>query len=374
MKLTINKNTINKILKITNSIISNYNINPLLDNFLLIAEQNTLTVICGNQNNDKLKFVIREGFEIIKEGKILLKSKILSKIVTNLKNEKIVLEKVEENTLKINNSTFEAEIVLLKTNEYFDYQFNLSEEENVFNLSYDQIQIIIDKMSHAILVNNNLTNSVMNNIHFLSDVDNKKLKLSATDGFKISFLELDFDVNLNLDFIINIEILKRVMNLSSKNSDIRMSIKENNVYFEFDGILIFSSLVVGQFPNVENFFINNPIINFSIDKNELLNSLEKGSIFVIKEDTPIVDITIEKNQMIINFKSLEIGSSVETLNIKNHIGDRIKILLNVNYLSSILKAFDNDIVKFEIESYIKPIIIRDEKNISFKQLISPIRY
>ena len=374
MKLTINKNTINKILKITNSIISNYNINPLLDNFLLIAEQNTLTVICGNQNNDKLKFVIREGFEIIKEGKILLKSKILSKIVTNLKNEKIVLEKVEENTLKINNSTFEAEIVLLKTNEYFDYQFNLSEEENVFNLSYDQIQIIIDKMSHAILVNNNLTNSVMNNIHFLSDVDNKKLKLSATDGFKISFLELDFDVNLNLDFIINIEILKRVMNLSSKNSDIRMSIKENNVYFEFDGILIFSSLVVGQFPNVENFFINNPIINFSIDKNELLNSLEKGSIFVIKEDTPIVDITIEKNQMIINFKSLEIGSSVETLNIKNHIGDRIKILLNVNYLSSILKAFDNDIVKFEIESYIKPIIIKDEKNISFKQLISPIRY
>ena len=374
MKLTINKNTINKILKITNSIISNYNINPLLDNFLLIAEQNTLTVICGNQNNDKLKFVIREGFEIIKEGKILLKSKILSKIVTNLKNEKIVLEKVEENTLKINNSTFEAEIVLLKTNEYFDYQFNLSEEENVFNLSYDKIQIIIDKMSHAILVNNNLTNSVMNNIHFLSDVDNKKLKLSATDGFKISFLELDFDVNLNLDFIINIEILKRVMNLSSKNSDIRMSIKENNVYFEFDGILIFSSLVVGQFPNVENFFINNPIINFSIDKNELLNSLEKGSIFVIKEDTPIVDITIEKNQMIINFKSLEIGSSVETLNIKNHIGDRIKILLNVNYLSSILKAFDNDIVKFEIESYIKPIIIKDEKNISFKQLISPIRY
>ena len=374
MKLTINKNTINKILKITNSIISNYNINPLLDNFLLIAEQNTLTVICGNQNNDKLKFVIREGFEIIKEGKILLKSKILSKIVTNLKNEKIVLEKVEENTLKINNSTFEAEIVLLKTNEYFDYQFNLSEEENVFNLSYDQIQIIIDKMSHAILVNNNLTNSVMNNIHFLSDVDNKKLKLSATDGFKISFLELDFDVNLNLDFIINIEILKRVMNLSSKNSDIRMSIKENNVYFEFDGILIFSSLVVGQFPNVENFFINNPIINFSIDKNELLNSLEKGSIFVIKEDTPIVDITIEKNQMIINFKSLEIGSSVETLNIKNHIGDRIKILLNVNYLSSILKAFENDIVKFEIESYIKPIIIKDEKNISFKQLISPIRY
>ena len=374
MKLTINKNTINKILKITNSIISNYNINPLLDNFLLIAEQNTLTVICGNQNNDKLKFVIREGFEIIKEGKILLKSKILSKIVTNLKNEKIVLEKVEENTLKINNSTFEAEIVLLKTNEYFDYQFNLSEEENVFNLSYDQIQIIIDKMSHAILVNNNLTNSVMNNIHFLSDVDNKKLKLSATDGFKISFLELEFDVNLNLDFIINIEILKRVMNLSSKNSDIRMSIKENNVYFEFDGILIFSSLVVGQFPNVENFFINNPIINFSIDKNELLNSLEKGSIFVIKEETPIVDITIEKNQMIINFKSLEIGSSVETLNIKNHIGDRIKILLNVNYLSSILKAFDNDIVKFEIESYIKPIIIKDEKNISFKQLISPIRY
>ena len=374
MKLTINKNTINKILKITNSIISNYNINPLLDNFLLIAEQNTLTVICGNQNNDKLKFVIREGFEIVKEGKILLKSKILSKIVTNLKNEKIVLEKVEENTLKINNSTFEAEIVLLKTNEYFDYQFNLSEEENVFNLSYDQIQIIIDKMSHAILVNNNLTNSVMNNIHFLSDVDNKKLKLSATDGFKISFLELDFDVNLNLDFIINIEILKRVMNLSSKNSDIRMSIKENNVYFEFDGILIFSSLVVGQFPNVENFFINNPIINFSIDKNELLNSLEKGSIFVIKEDTPIVDITIEKNQMIINFKSLEIGSSVETLNIKNHIGDRIKILLNVNYLSSILKAFENDIVKFEIESYIKPIIIKDEKNISFKQLISPIRY
>jgi DNA polymerase-3 subunit beta len=374
LKLTINKNTINKILKITNSIISNYNINPLLDNFLLIAEQNTLTVICGNQNNDKLKFVIREGFEIVKEGKILLKSKILSKIVTNLKNEKIVLEKVEENTLKINNSTFEAEIVLLKTNEYFDYQFNLSEEENVFNLSYDQIQIIIDKMSHAILVNNNLTNSVMNNIHFLSDVDNKKLKLSATDGFKISFLELDFDVNLNLDFIINIEILKRVMNLSSKNSDIRMSIKENNVYFEFDGILIFSSLVVGQFPNVENFFINNPIINFSIDKNELLNSLEKGSIFVIKEDTPIVDITIEKNQMIINFKSLEIGSSVETLNIKNHIGDRIKILLNVNYLSSILKAFENDIVKFEIESYIKPIIIKDEKNISFKQLISPIRY
>ena len=374
MKLTINKNTINKILKITNSIISNYNINPLLDNFLLIAEQNTLTVICGNQNNDKLKFVIKEGFEIIKEGKILLKSKILSKIVTNLKNEKIVLEKVEENTLKINNSTFEAEIVLLKTNEYFDYQFNLSEEENVFNLSYDQIQIIIDKMSHAILVNNNLTNSVMNNIHFLSDINNKKLKLSATDGFKISFLELDFDVNLNLDFIINIEILKRVMNLSSKNSDIRMSIKENNVYFEFDGILIFSSLVVGQFPNVENFFINNPIINFSIDKNELLNSLEKGSIFVIKEDTPIVDITIEKNQMIINFKSLEIGSSVETLNIKNHIGDRIKILLNVNYLSSILKAFDNDIVKFEIESYIKPIIIKDEKNISFKQLISPIRY
>ena len=374
MKLVINKNTINKILKITNSIISNYNINPLLDNFLLIAENNALTVICGNQNNDKLKFVIKEGFEIIKEGKILLKSKILSKIVSNLKNEKIILEKIEENTLKINNSTFEAEMVLLKTNEYFDYQFNLSEEENIFSLNYDDIQMIIDKMSHAILLNNNLTNSVMNNIHFLSDVHNKKLKLSATDGFKIAFLELNFNDNLNLDFIVNIEILKRIISLSNKNSDIKLSIKENNIYFQFDDILIFSSLVVGQFPDVETFFINKPIINFSIDRNELLNSLEKGSIFVIKEETPIVDITIEKNQMIINFKSLEIGSSVESLTIKNHVGDKIKILLNVNYLSSILKVFDNDIIKFEIESHIKPIIIKDENNLSFKQLISPIRY
>ncbi len=374
MKLIINKNTINKILKRTNSVIINNNINPLLDNFLLIAEDKALTVICGNQNNDRLKFIIKEGFEIIKEGKILIKSKIISKIVNNLKNEKILLEKIEENTLKITNSTFEAEMVLLKTDEYFEYQFNLSEEKEIFTLTYEQFQTIVDKTSHAVLMNNSLVNSVMNNIHFLNDSENKIIKIAATDGFKIAFLELEFNNPIKLDFIVSLEIFKRILSLANKNSEIKISIKDNNIYFQFDDTLIFSSIVIAQFPHVERMFINNPIVNFSIDRNELLNSIEKGSIFVMKDDTPIVDITIEKSKMIINFKSLEIGTSIETLDIKNHTGDKIKILLNVNYLSAILKAFDHDYIKFEIESYIKPIIIKDEKNHSFKQLISPIRY
>jgi len=374
LKIIINKNTINKILKTTNSVIINNNINPLLDNFLLIAEDKTLTVICGNQNNDRLKFIIKEGFEIIKEGRILIKSKIISKIVNNLKNEKIFLEKIEENTLKITNSTFEAEMVLLKTDEYFEYQFNLSEEKEIFTLTYEQFQTIVDKTSHAVLMNNSLVNSVMNNIHFLTDSENKIIKIAATDGFKIAFLELEFNNPIKLDFIVSLEIFKRILSLANKNSEIKISIKDNNIYFQFDDTLIFSSIVIAQFPHVERMFINNPIVNFSIDRNELLNSIEKGSIFVMKDDTPIVDITIEKSKMIINFKSLEIGTSIETLDIKNHTGDKIKILLNVNYLSAILKAFDHDYIKFEIESYIKPIIIKDEKNHSFKQLISPIRY
>jgi len=374
LKIIINKNTINKILKTTNSVIINNNINPLLDNFLLIAEDKTLTVICGNQNNDRLKFIIKEDFEIIKEGRILIKSKIISKIVNNLKNEKIFLEKIEENTLKITNSTFEAEMVLLKTDEYFEYQFNLSEEKEIFTLTYEQFQTIVDKTSHAVLMNNSLVNSVMNNIHFLTDSENKIIKIAATDGFKIAFLELEFNNPIKLDFIVSLEIFKRILSLANKNSKIKISIKDNNIYFQFDDTLIFSSIVIAQFPHVERMFINNPIVNFSIDRNELLNSIEKGSIFVMKEDTPIVDITIEKSKMIINFKSLEIGTSIETLDIKNHTGDKIKILLNVNYLSAILKAFDHDYIKFEIESYIKPIIIKDEKNHSFKQLISPIRY
>ena len=124
MKIKASKNAILSVLKFNNSIIDNTVSSPYIQGILIEAIDNKIYLTSTN-SFISAKTIIDKGIQIIEEGKLLVKSKIFFNIISKLKNEEIIIEKVDNSVLKIKTESFDSNINIMDEQQYpninFDY-------------------------------------------------------------------------------------------------------------------------------------------------------------------------------------------------------------------------------------------------------------
>ena len=367
MKIKINKNVFLKAIKICHSIINQNNIYPILQSILIEAKENKI-LIKGSNGTNSILYKIDNEIEILNEGTTLIKSKTLFDLVSSFEDNLILLENKNNKLLKIKSDNFDAKINIMKTEEYPNLKFELDDPESLI-LPIEKIAEINKKVSPS--VNTNIEKeSVFNGILFVSKSESGKLKIIATDTYKLSFLNYDFDGS-KIKMIIDPLILKII--LEFKNNEITFLKKDNRILIKLENISILTKNFEGNFPSIENIINQDFKSDLVLNKDKLIRSLNRGLSLIINENKPIANIVIQENIINLNFKSNEIGSAFEEIIVKTNNIKKIEFDININYLISILKPFENDEINLFISDTNKPLKFEDSKDKNFLQILVPLR-
>ncbi len=105
----------------------------------------------------------------------------------------------------------------------------------------------------------------------------------------------------------------------------------------------------------------------------MIDSINRGLVLLSSDNSkkPTVQMIINDKELNLNFKSIELGSCYEKINIEGYKGSNIQIILNIKYLLDLLKEIETDKIEFHFINERGPILIKEVNDKNFITLISP---
>ncbi|WP_412032299.1 DNA polymerase III subunit beta [Malacoplasma muris] len=367
MKFILNKKNIIESIKTCNSLIDSNIISPFIQGMLLQAKNNKITIITSN-GFVSCKSEIKENVKIIEEGSVLIKSKLFATIITKLKNEDILFEKVDNSVLKIKTESFDSNINIMDDEQYPNINFDYSSWEKI-ELEPIIFKSILTKIVHSVSQNKEKI-SILNGV-FIESKDGK-LHIVGTDSYKLSYITYDFD-GPSFKITIDSSVFYLLSDIVDFKENVHLYLSDNNLMIKLGNFVFSTKIMDGDYPNIYD-IIKSPRDSWLVvDKKEMMDALERGIVIAMVEKKPIVKLNMKEDSIIVSFKSIELGNSDEIIKVKEFSGSNLSLMLNASFLISLLKVVDSNEIKLSMSKENRPMILTDKKEENFLQLILPLR-
>lgn len=372
MKFKLEKKQISDILKLSNTIISDESLNPILSSILIKTDNinNNIYFIYASQSR-MVKQTIT-NVEINEDFIVCIKNKIFNGIVSKLSNSEITFEKID-NVLRIKTDNFESNINIIDYLLYPEFDFN--EYKSFSNNTILNVNLIHDiyKKTFGTTAINTTTLSTLAGINF-DGTDLNTTSFISTDSFRVSLFQIPNTNNNNFNFIIDPEELKIIIDNSKLDEQIEIFYKEQTIFFKWSNTIFKTKLLIGSYPNIYPHFLNKPKSEIKINAKDLLNMLERGSSLVQNEKTPNAKVLVNFEKIEISYNSLDFGSSYETIKPQEFTGEEFSFQINIKFFISMLKIYDQkDEIILGFYQPNNPITIQKSNDDSLRQLILPLR-
>lgn len=371
MKIICLQENLKKGLNTVQNIIGKNLTLPILNNILLNTEKKQLKL-----STTDLEIAITDHVlcKVEKEGSITIPAKTLVNFVSNLPNKKI-----EINT--------KNNIVYLKCENY---------KSNIKGLDAKDFPIIPKIKKGPILEISSLKfkNALEQVINFVSFSDirpeitgiffnfssNKKIKLVATDSFRLGEKLLDLKSNKikgnNLNSIIipykTVQELIRIISNQEEEGLIKITIENNQVLFDLFNIQIISRLIEGNYPSYQQLISQQFETTALVKKEDFVKAIKLSSFFSSKINDVRLKINSKKSLIEIFAQDIELGENLSEL--KGEIkGKDLEVVFNHKYVLDGLNSIDTQKVFLGFNGEISPGIIKPERDADFTYVVMPIK-
>lgn len=365
MQLICNKidllNGVNTVLKA----VSSRTTLPILQCILLQATNDELKLI---SNDLELGIESQVKASIKEKGSIALEARIFSEIVKRLPDSEVIIT-VDENhltTIECEKSKFNIsghpgsefiQLPQIEKNNSFTVSQGIFKEmirQTIFSIAIEEIRPIFTGE--------------------LLEVKDDKFNIVSVDGYRVSIRETVLE-NQTKDFKVVVpgKTLNEINKILSSFEDELMTIyyTDKHILFELEDSIVVSRLLEGDFPKYDQIFSKDYEIIATIDRKNLIQSLERAALITRENKKNPIKIEIKDQTMLIT-SNTEIGNVREELDIKKE-GKEIEIAFNPKYLIDALKVIDDDLVNLQFTNSLNPCIIRKIDGDDYKYLILPIR-
>ena len=185
----------------------------------------------------------------------------------------------------------------------------------------------------------------------------------ATDGRRLSRTLLLADkTHAHGRFIIPSKTVEALMQglpegatvelLSSSNAS-RMLARSSSGGFTYGAAF---KLVDGNFPNWNQVVPKGDRPSFTIDREEFLAALARVSVLVTEKSNS-VKLTFGPEVLRLNTAAVDYGDGAEPVSVKTNHGKEIRVAINPEFLRSILAAWSDDTVIFQVNDELSPLTI-----------------
>lgn len=344
---------------------------PILKNFYIEADKERQLVLVTAtdmtiQIQSETQGLVEEEGSICVDAKLL--DGLLKKVKLKAKEEKDILFYLEDGELMVE---IDSSKTTLKTVETAEFPFTPWEVgETQFSIEGDELLETIKQVSFSTLKNE--SRPILAGV--LAQAEDEYLTMVSTDGHRMSLkINKIEELQGTLNRVIPVDSLSTVSKVltSNKKTMMNVSISDTHGTFEVNGVRILTSFINGEFLNYKRIFGMKHGTKVIVDKEPLLDVLERASIFIAKDNSALAVLHADDDLLNIRIAS-DSGNVEETLD-SNMTGDSIEIAFNIAYLTSALKALNEDRIAFHMTNSTNPVIIEAVGNKAYKHMLLPIK-
>ncbi len=362
MKLRLEKKALLEGLQIVQNIVSTRSTLPILSNVLLAAK------------GDKLSFTTTDlevtvkcsvAADVVKEGATTLPVRRFSSIVRELPESEIDVEIDDGDIAVLTCGSSYFKIIGIGSEEFPTVP--TASGKHTYHIDQGVFREMLRKTAYA--ASTDETRFVLNGV--LLSFRDGKLTMVATDGRRLALVENEVEVaaEAEADLILPSKAVNELTHVLKDSGDLKISVLENQIVFEFSEVVVASKLIDGTYPNFRQVIPSQCEERVSIEREVLLTSLRRVSL-IAADKSSATKFSFGGNRLEITAKSPDVGEARETIPIK-YAGKEITVAFNPEYVMDPLKNLSNDEIAFELTDELSPGVIKCD--IPFLYVLMPMR-
>lgn len=337
---------------------------PILECFLIETKNNQLKITATD-----LDLGIEYSIEanVIEEGKTTIDAKMFSEIIRKLPESTITISLNEQNLLMIECEGSLFKLVTVDSTE-FPALPNINVEQHI-EIKQNVLKEMIRKTIFAVGIDENrpiFTGCLM-------ELKDNILNMVALDGFRLAMQSKVF-VGSTSSFkaIIPGRTLNEISKILQDDEEIvKIGVARNQGLFEMSNFKAVTRILEGEFLDYNNVIPKERELRVTVDKNTLINSLERAAV-MSKEDRQFpIKITINDKIMVIACV-VQSGDVREELIVES-VGKNLEIGFNPKYLIEAVRAVSEERINLDFGSSISPCVIRPLEGNEFTYMVLPVR-
>lgn len=327
MKFIVSSNQLLKQLQVLGGVINSSNTLPILDNFLFELNQDRLTITASDLETTMSASIAVESTSV---GNIAVPARLLLDTLKTFPEQPLTFT-ADNNTIEISANNGKYSLAYLAGDE-FPKAVHLKDPSKTVVMG-DTLATAINATLFA--SGNDDLRPVMSGVFFQFSTEG--LTFVATDAHKlVKYTRTDVTASATAEFIMPkkaLQILKGI--LQGSEEDINVEYNETNAQFSFANTTLSCRLIEGKYPNYEAVIPKeNPNI-LSIQRETLLNSLRRVSIFSNKT-THQIRLKIAGAELNISAEDYDFSNKAEERLSCSYQGDDMQIGFNSRFLIEML--------------------------------------
>lgn len=337
---------------------------PILSN-ILIESKNNLILVTATNLEYALQILVPG--KIYREGKISVPAKILSQLLQLIKNKRLECEARQENLI-INTDTQNVCINGTKTED-----FPLIPKLNVTSSFLVDPKLLQDNLIKIMpAVSTSEFKPELSGVFFRVSLNS--LELAATDTFRLTESKITISKKREGDsfsFILPHRVSQEIARIfGEKNEDVKISIGDNQVVFEIEGIKVLSRLIDGNFPEYSSIIPKQFSVTAFLNRQEFIDAVKSSSIFASRIQG--VNIHFYDKVLEISSTNPDIGENKIKIPV-SYTGGKVQLNFNYRYLLDGINSLSEEELFIGVNDETKPSLIHDKSDNSFKYILMPIR-
>lgn len=373
MEFKIKRTDFLNALSWTQSVVEKKTTMPILSNALLEVGNQRLKIIATDLEVGVMTHV---EADVKSDGKICVSAKNLHDIVRELPVDEIHIKKKDQNRIEVNAGKSNFKIVGLPAEDFPNLP--TVEEKNAYPLDVKGLKGMIDKTIFAIS-----NDESRYNLHgvFLEQTGDKTLRMVATDGHRLSFVDREVSQSLKLPkgVIIPKKAVNEMKRLVAEGGG-SVSEGDDTILFYIDGrncvaqrgnVTLVARLIDGEFPDYKPVIPKGPSKMMVVHREELMGALKRVSLLV-NDRSRGVRFLVNQGLLELSTSNPDLGEAKEELSV-DYTGEKLSVGFNARYFLDVLNVIEDEKVVVELNGDVGPCVIRTEFDRGFLSVIMPMR-
>ena len=271
MKLSCTQENLNKGLGLVSHIANKNNNLPILNNVLLKAGKNGLTLVTTDLEIG-IKVFVRSKTE--EEGEFTVAAKLLNEFVGLLPRENINLE-LKDASLYIKSQNQKTNIQGLEAEDF--PLIPEIEKENEIELNINEFKTALSQLVFAASLDGSRVEINAVNFNFAKD----ELIIAATDSYRLAEKKIKINNGQEKSLIVPLKTIQELVRILNDQGDkkLKLYFNENQIMFVFEGVELISRVVEGRYPDYQQIIPDSFVTTAKCPVNKLVPAIKSAALF-----------------------------------------------------------------------------------------------
>jgi len=372
MKFNIQRDSFLEGIQKTLSIVEKKTTMPILNNVLIRAEKNKITIVATDR---EIGLVADYDAEILGKGDVTVSARKLYEMIREIGGDSIQFEANESHRVTLTSQKIIYKISGLPADDFPSVADDRS-ELNFYKIKGELLERLIRKTSFAMSADEMRKN--LNGVFYetIDDGGKNKLRMIATDGHRLAMANVDMEgipfLRLEKGIIIPRKGLGEIRRLiENAPEEISVGVRQGMCVIRTDSTTLRVSLVDADYPDYKRVIPTEKGVVVQFDKDAILHALRRMSVISNERYSGVI-IKLENGRMVLESANPDVGEAKDEIEVDYH-DKEFSVGYNVKYLIDAIDVIDEQTVIFEIGAGMKPGVIKPAGNDDYLCIVMPLK-